>query len=184
MIDESMLSLMSWIARTTERPPPAPPTVVVHTSTVRPSLSPLAPHRLALYDEDSRTIHVARDWDGHDPIDQSVLLHALLHHVQPRAAESDRCHHAREAEAYRLQALWLSQQGIDFRLAFGMSPSLIARLHLCADMQGGRRQSPSSAELEQADIKVGRARQTAQSAGHKPACRVTAIRPARQSPFR
>jgi hypothetical protein len=184
MIDESMLSLMTWIARTTGQPPPVPPTVVVHEAAVRPSLSPLAPHRLAVYDQDSRTIHMAHDWDGHGEIDRSVLLHALLHHVQPHPAESDRCHHAREAEAYRLQALWLSEQGIDFRQAFGMSPSLIARLHLCADMQVRGPRSPSSARLGQAHIKVGMARQTAQSVGHEQARRVTAIRPARQAPFR
>jgi hypothetical protein len=147
MIDELMTSLTIWIARTTERPPVAPPTVVLRPLTVRPSLSPLAPHRLAIYDEDTQTVDLARDWDEHDPIDQSVLLHALLHHTQPGSAETDCCHHAREAEAYRLQALWLSQQGIDFRQAFGMSPSLIARLHLCAEMQTRRLELPSSTDL-------------------------------------
>ncbi len=132
MTDELVLSLMIWIARTTEQPTAEPPAVVVRSVTVRPSLSPLAPHLLAFYDEDARTVHLARDWDEFDPIDQSVLLHALLHHVQAGSPASYPCRHAREAEAYRLQALWLSQQGIDFYQAFGVSPSLIARLDLCA----------------------------------------------------
>jgi hypothetical protein len=144
MIDELMLSLMSWIDRTTEWPLSDPPAVVLCSMTVRPSLSPLAPHRLAFYDEGSHSVHLARDWNEDDPIDQSVLLHALLHHVQPRSAE--RCHHAREAEAYRLQGLWLSQHGIDFHQAFGVSPSLIARLHLCSEMHIDA-QLPSSTDL-------------------------------------
>jgi len=82
---------------------------------------------LAVHESDTATVYLARDWDESDPVDRSVLLHALLHHVQ-----SCRFHDARESDAYRLQALWLGQQGIDFRLAFGMSPSLIARLRLCA----------------------------------------------------
>ncbi|MBI3515611.1 MAG: hypothetical protein HY060_16365 [Proteobacteria bacterium] len=132
MIDDLIVSLLIWIAGNATLPPAAPPAIVVRSTTVRPSLSPLAPHLLAFYDEDARTIHLARDWDETDPIDQSVLLHALLHHVQAGAAVPDRSHGAREAEAYRLQALWLSQRGIDFYFAFGVSPSLIARLGLCA----------------------------------------------------
>ncbi len=132
MVDELIMSLMIWIADTTEQPFADPPSIVHRTLTVRPSLSPLAPHLLAFYDEDSGTIHLARDWDERDPIDQSVLLHALLHHAQAQSSPSHRCHHTRESEAYRLQALWLAQQGIDFYQAFGVSPSLIARLDLCA----------------------------------------------------
>ena len=132
LIDELVLSLLTWIARTTEQPIPAPPFVVTRAAPVRPSLSPLAPHRLAFYEAETGTVHLALDWDAVDPIDQSVLLHALLHHAQAASAQTYRCQHARESEAYRLQALWLAQQGIDFHQAFGVSPSLIARLDLCA----------------------------------------------------
>lgn len=134
MIDKLIVSLTAWIAHTTDQPPCAPPGVVTRTATVRPSLSPLAPHRLAFYEAPTRTVHLARDWDAIDPVDQSVLLHALLHHAQDLAGAGarERDRHAREADAYRLQALWLAQQGIDFRQAFGVSPSLIARLDLCA----------------------------------------------------
>ena len=131
-VDELTLSLMVWIAETTEQPFTDPPAILHRTLTVRPSLSPLAPHLLAFYDEETATVHLARDWDERDPIDQSVLLHALLHHAQARTVRTDHCHHMRESEAYRLQALWLAQQGIDFYQAFGVSPSLIARLDLCA----------------------------------------------------
>jgi hypothetical protein len=131
-LDELVLSLLIWIARTTEQPTVEPPPVVARTATVRPSLSPLAPHRLAFYDADTGTVHLARDWDAADPIDQSVLLHALLHHAQGGSTRTHGGQRARESEVYRLQALWLAQLGIDFRQAFGVSPSLIARLDLCA----------------------------------------------------
>jgi len=146
MIDDLIVSLTVWIARTTDRPPCAPPGVVTRTATVRPSLSPLAPHLLAFYEEATRTIHLARDWDATDPIDQSVMLHALLHHAEAQAGPSGRHHHAREADAYRLQALWLAQQGIDFRQAFGVSPSLIARLDLCGGASAWARTSPTSGD--------------------------------------
>ena len=152
MIDDLILSLTVWIARTTDRPPCAPPGVVTRTAAVRPSLSPLAPHLLAFYEEATRTIHLARDWDATDPIDQSVMLHALLHHAQTQAfaGTGERHHHAREADAYRLQALWLAQQGIDFRQAFGVSPSLIARLDLCAGACAGARSLPLSGDGDDA----------------------------------
>jgi len=77
-----------------------------------------------------------------------VLLHALLHHAEAQAGAIDRHHHACEADAYRLQALWLAQQGIDFRQAFGVSPSLIARLDLCAGASAWARTSPMSGDGE------------------------------------
>ena len=132
MFDELLASLTTWIAGVTALPIRTPPDVVIGARRRRPALSPLAPHLLALYDADSGTVHLARDWDETDPIDQSVLLHALLHHIQATAVPPEPCHARREAEAYRLQALWLSQQGIDFYQAFGASPSLLARLGLCA----------------------------------------------------
>jgi hypothetical protein len=132
MVDELVLSLLIWIGRTTEQPTAAPPFVVRRLVTAWPSLSPLAPHLLAFYDAETGTIRLARDWDAADPIHQSVLLHALLHHAQTVSAQTYRCQHACESETYRLQALWLAQQGIDFYQAFGVSPSLIARLDLCA----------------------------------------------------
>jgi hypothetical protein len=137
-----MTSLLCWIASETGHLVLQLPTVTLSPRPVLSSLSPLSPHDLARYVRSAGplesgqielgTIELALDWHDTDPVHQSVLLHALIRHVQARTPAAGRTAGMRDAEAYVLQALWLAQRDIEFRLAFGISPALIARLRLDA----------------------------------------------------
>jgi hypothetical protein len=131
-VEVLMTSLLSWIASETGHLVLTLPAVTLIMRPVLSSLSPLAPHRLARYAPAEGTVELALDWHETDPVHQSVLLLALIRHVQVRTPAAGRSAGERDREAYALQARWLRQRGIDFRLAFGLSPALIARLRLDA----------------------------------------------------
>lgn len=62
-----------------------------------------------LYDPDRSEILLVRPWDRRDAGDVAVLLHELAHHRQ--APHHWYCRAAQELPAYRLQELWLREQG-------------------------------------------------------------------------
>ena len=63
------------------------------------------------YDWLNTRIILVRPWDANRPLDVSVLLHELVHHVQ-LANRTFECTAATEWEAYKLQADYLAQHGI------------------------------------------------------------------------
>ena len=61
-------------------------------------------------------------------------MHELVHHVQESRALPYPCLAARERDAYRLQAAWLSQQGVSDPLAFmGVNEFTILVVSMCRD---------------------------------------------------
>ncbi|SLN11521.1 hypothetical protein ROJ8625_00268 [Roseivivax jejudonensis] len=64
-----------------------------------------------LYDPDRAEILLVRPWDPRSAEDVSVLLHELVHHRQ--APHHWYCPAAQELPAYRLQAGWLADQGLE-----------------------------------------------------------------------
>jgi hypothetical protein len=125
-----MTSLLCWIASETGHLVLQLPAVTLSPRSALSILSPLSPHDLARYRRGTGAIELAQDWHETDPVHQSVLLRALIRHVQARTPAAGRSPGMRDAEAYVLQAHWLAQRGLDFRLTFGISPALIARLGL------------------------------------------------------
>lgn len=65
-----------------------------------------------LYDPDGAVIWLVSPWDPRDPRDVSILLHELAHHRQ-QGAQHWYCPGAQELPAYRLQAAWLADLGLD-----------------------------------------------------------------------
>jgi hypothetical protein len=59
-----------------------------------------------------RRIFLIAPWSPNDPADQARLLHELVHDVQFQSAEWP-CPQAAEAEAYRLTAEWMEEQGLE-----------------------------------------------------------------------
>ena len=51
-------------------------------------------------------------WDASEPRVVSFLVHELVHHAQFSSGRSYACHNAKEWEAYKLQNLWLAEQGL------------------------------------------------------------------------
>lgn len=64
-----------------------------------------------VYDEVAKQICLARPWDASGVRDRGVLLHELVHHVQ-LDSKSWPCPKATEWEAYKLQELWLLENGV------------------------------------------------------------------------
>jgi len=108
--------LIAWIAAHSEYPAPAIPRIVfLPTRELARRFhgdDAGGPLRVeALYHHPSATIYLCDCWDPDDPVDQSALLHELVHHMQATSHAQGPCRGALEAEPYRLQAEWLSEQG-------------------------------------------------------------------------
>jgi hypothetical protein len=73
---------------------------------------------LALYDNTSKTIFLPDDWTGTSPVDQSVLVHEMVHHIQNLAELKFECPMAREKLAYLAQDKWLGQFGTSLEREF------------------------------------------------------------------
>jgi hypothetical protein len=77
---------------------------------------------VALYEDRSKTILLSDDWTGNTPVELSVLVHELVHHVQNVAKLTYPCPEAREAVAYAAQEKWLSLFGQSLAAAFELDP--------------------------------------------------------------
>ena len=73
---------------------------------------------LALYDNTSKTIFLPDDWIGTSPVDQSVLVHDMVHHIQNLAGLKFECPMAREKSAYLAQDKWLGRSGMSLEREF------------------------------------------------------------------
>ena len=72
---------------------------------------------VALYDNESKTIFLPDDWIG-TVVDQSVLVHEMVHHVQNLAELKFECPMAREKLAYLAQDKWLGRFGMSLEREF------------------------------------------------------------------
>lgn len=69
---------------------------------------------LAAYGPKQRVIYLVTPWNARDLMDQSRLLHELVHDIQSRT-RTWACPREQEWDAYKLQDAWLRQNGIDPR---------------------------------------------------------------------
>jgi hypothetical protein len=67
-----------------------------------------------------RTLYLPQGWTGATPVEMSVLIHELVHHVQNVAEIGFPCPAAREKPAFAAQAAWLERHGSDLETAFGL----------------------------------------------------------------
>jgi len=72
---------------------------------------------VALYDNASKTIFLPDDWIG-TLVDQSVLVHEMVHHIQNLAELKFECPMAREKLAYLAQDKWLGRFGMSLEREF------------------------------------------------------------------
>ena len=73
---------------------------------------------VALYNIKSKTIFLPDDWIGKSPVDQSVLVHEMVHHLQNVANLKFECPMAREKLAYLAQDKWLGRFGTSLEKEF------------------------------------------------------------------
>lgn len=77
---------------------------------------------IAAYDDASRTIYVPAGWSADTPQGQSVLIHAMVYHLQNLAGRKYECDQERARLAYEAQARWLSFSGRTLETDFGLDP--------------------------------------------------------------
>jgi len=74
-------------------------------------LAPVQPG--ALYSKKEHLIFLADTWRKDNTIDQSILVHELVHHLQMENHIEFECWGRYEAQAYDLQIRWLRSQGAE-----------------------------------------------------------------------
>src|SRR3546814_8658173 len=85
----------------------------------------------AMYDEASRTIYLPEGWAADSPIDVSLLVHELVHHLQHAGGLEYDCPEARERPAYQAQERCLNLFGTSLSDEFGLDAmTTIGRAHV------------------------------------------------------
>ena len=90
---------------------------------------------LAAYHLPSQTIFLLDDWTGEDPLEQSILLHELVHHMQSAAGLKYQCSGLRERVAYEAQRNFLASQDIDLFEALDIDRLFYVVVTNCAFMR-------------------------------------------------
>jgi hypothetical protein len=75
---------------------------------------------VAIYNDRTRTIFLSEGWTGAEPVERSVLVHEIIHHLQNLAKLKYECPAAREKLAYEAQSDWLKLHGLDLEAEFGV----------------------------------------------------------------
>jgi hypothetical protein len=86
---------------------------------------------VAVYDMSSKAIFLSDDWIGKSPVDQSVLVHEIVHHLQNLAQLKFECPAAREKVAYIAQDKWLARFGTNLETEFGVDMFTIVISSAC-----------------------------------------------------
>ena len=66
----------------------------------------------AFYSKSEHLIYLADAWNKDDLVDQSILVHELVHHLQIENHIQFACWGRYEAQAYELQVQWLRTRGV------------------------------------------------------------------------
>jgi hypothetical protein len=74
----------------------------------------------AVYDDEKRIIYLPDNWQGERPVEISVLVHELVHHLQNLGGLKYSCPQAREQAAYDAQMRWLELFGKNLNDEFGV----------------------------------------------------------------
>ena len=77
---------------------------------------------VAVYDDISGTIHLARGWTGDTPAGLSVIVHEMVHHLQHQAGSTYACPEERERDAFAAQERWLAYFGTSLETKFKIDP--------------------------------------------------------------
>lgn len=92
---------------------------------------------VALYDPNEAEIYLPLGFDVRDPVDVSVLLHELVHHMQYEAGVGYACRGEMERVAYEAQGEYLSSVGIDLLEAMEMNGLFLHLVTTClGDIDG------------------------------------------------
>jgi hypothetical protein len=77
---------------------------------------------VAVYDDLKRTIYLPEGWTGVTPVEQSLLVHEMVHHMQNVGNLKYECPDAREKLAFAAQERWLELFDQTLAGEFGLDP--------------------------------------------------------------
>jgi len=101
-----------------------------YSASLRTGVADRAPEVEAFYDDATRTIYLPAGWTGNSPVELSVLVHEVVHHVQNVAGLRYACPEEREQAAYAAQSEWLALSGRTLMGEFGLDPmTVLVRTH-------------------------------------------------------
>jgi hypothetical protein len=86
---------------------------------------------VALYDDRERTILLPQGWAASTPMEVSVLVHEMVHHLQNLSGGTYACPAEREAEAFELQGRWLALHGRSLTEEFELDEKTLFVLTRC-----------------------------------------------------
>jgi hypothetical protein len=86
---------------------------------------------VALYDDANRTIYLPESWTGASIVEQSVLVHEMVHHLQNLAGLKFACAGEREKPAYLAQDQWLRSYGRELEKEFDVDLFTVLALSAC-----------------------------------------------------
>jgi hypothetical protein len=87
-----------------------------------------SPDTVAIYDDATQTVYLPETWTGSTAVEQSILVHEMVHHVQNLLGIKYQCPQQREKLAYLAQDRWLALSGRSLAMDFGLDPfSLLVR---------------------------------------------------------
>lgn len=112
--------LIAWIAAQTHwTVHETPPIRLIPFEETQKRFNAEEPTRLyigAFYSEKDHTIYLPGNWHPNALRDRSILLHELVHHLQYLNHVKVTCESEYEFQAFKLQAAWLSEQGVEYPL--------------------------------------------------------------------
>jgi hypothetical protein len=108
---------MSWIIQQTGWPAADIPSIKTTSFAHLRELSGLSSDAewirpAAFYSKSEHLIYLADSWNKDDLVDQSILVHELVHHLQIEDHIQFACWGRYEAQAYELQIQWLRTQAV------------------------------------------------------------------------
>ena len=148
---EVIMTLMLWISTTTGWAIPEPPTITYIESGqemfmisndcynkpdqfICSTYNPETTKILGLYNNETRTVILNKDFWRASVKDQSILLHELIHHMQYSNNWDQyrkKCKGDIEKEAYDLQEKWLEQRGLTLGKTIDLGPLMRHVLTQC-----------------------------------------------------
>jgi hypothetical protein len=117
VLSETVRSYINWIIQQTGWPAAGIPPIKVTSFAHLRELSGLSSDAewirpAAFYSKSEHLIYLADSWNKDDLVDQSILVHELVHHLQIEDHIQFACWGRYEAQAYELQIQWLRTQGV------------------------------------------------------------------------
>jgi hypothetical protein len=114
---ETVRSYLDWIIQQTGWPAAGVPPIRVTSFAHLRELSGLSSEAewirpAAFYSKGEHVIYLADSWNKDDLVDQSILVHELVHHLQIEDQIQFACWGRYEAQAYELQIQWLRTQDV------------------------------------------------------------------------